>query len=427
MITTYIRQAWHMLRQNRLFSAIYIAGTALAIATTTIFAIIYYVKIAPVYPESARADMAVIDRATHEYGGGMRQSRISRRLVDELVYKFDGVREATAWLDLYDDTYVKDADGVTDIKVKSKPTDAGFFRVYDYEFLAGRPFGDEEFASAAMVAVISDDLARKLFGTPEAALGGTVRLDYKDYRVCGVVRAGSAINTRSYGQVFTPYTTNAQCVDSDDSAPYTGMYMATVISDSPESLQEQTAEFERRFNTQNTDGIQLKLQGQPMTFARWALNNYPGSEFSWREQIMSLLLILLILLVVPALNLSGMISSRMDMRSAELGVRKAFGATRGRLLGQVLWENLLLTVIGGLLGLLLCWALLYASGGAFLSMTEKWYSQPSGPVSLQADMLFAPGIFAIVFGLCLLLNVLSAMLPAWMSLRRPIVQSLKYS
>ena len=77
--------------------------------------------------------------------------------------------------------------------------------------------------------------------------------------------------------------------------------------------------------------------------------------------------------------------------------------------------------------MMLRWALLYASGGAFLSMPEKWYSQPSDPGSLQADMLFAPGIFAIVFGLCLLLNVLSAMLPAWMSLRRPIVQSLKYS
>ena len=54
MITTHFKQAWQLLRQNKLFSTIYIVGTALAIASTTIFAIIYYVKLAPVYPEYKR-------------------------------------------------------------------------------------------------------------------------------------------------------------------------------------------------------------------------------------------------------------------------------------------------------------------------------------------------------------------------------------
>ena len=54
------------------------------------------------------------------------------------------------------------------------------------------------------------------------------------------------------------------------------------------------------------------------------------------------LYILLALLFIPALNLSGMISSRMDSRISELGLRKAYGATRRCLLEQVLCENLLL-------------------------------------------------------------------------------------
>ena len=60
-------------------------------------------------------------------------------------------------------------------------------------------------------------------------------------------------------------------------------------------------------------------------------------------QIRYLLLILLVLLLVPALNLSGMIASRMESRLSEMGVRKSFGAGRGGLLSQVMWENLLLT------------------------------------------------------------------------------------
>ena len=53
-IKTYIKQAWALLRQNRLFSALYIVGTGLAVGMTTIMAVIYYVKLAPVYPEVNR-------------------------------------------------------------------------------------------------------------------------------------------------------------------------------------------------------------------------------------------------------------------------------------------------------------------------------------------------------------------------------------
>lgn len=46
-----LRHVWQMMRQNRLFTAIYIFGTALAIATVTVIAVIFWAKVAPVYPE----------------------------------------------------------------------------------------------------------------------------------------------------------------------------------------------------------------------------------------------------------------------------------------------------------------------------------------------------------------------------------------
>ena len=52
MLKLYLKQAWTLLRQNPLFSGLYIAGTGLAIAMTMIVAEIYYVKLAPVYPEA---------------------------------------------------------------------------------------------------------------------------------------------------------------------------------------------------------------------------------------------------------------------------------------------------------------------------------------------------------------------------------------
>ena len=61
----------------------------------------------------------------------------------------------------------------------------------------------------------------------------------------------------------------------------------------------------------------------------------------------------LILLIVPAINVSGLISSQMSRRLSELAVRKAYGASRLTLMSQLLIENLLMAFIGALLGFLL--------------------------------------------------------------------------
>lgn len=63
----YLKQAWELLKQNRLFSTLYIVGTALAIAMTMMMAVIYYVRLAPVYPEERRA--------TTLYMGGLKLSQ----------------------------------------------------------------------------------------------------------------------------------------------------------------------------------------------------------------------------------------------------------------------------------------------------------------------------------------------------------------
>ena len=51
MIKLYLKQSWMLIRQNKLFSSLYVLGTGLAIAMTMIIAIVYYIKIAPIYPE----------------------------------------------------------------------------------------------------------------------------------------------------------------------------------------------------------------------------------------------------------------------------------------------------------------------------------------------------------------------------------------
>ena len=57
----YIRQVLLMMREEKLFSAIHIAGTAMAIAFTMVMAVVYYIKLAPIYPEANRMRTVYFD------------------------------------------------------------------------------------------------------------------------------------------------------------------------------------------------------------------------------------------------------------------------------------------------------------------------------------------------------------------------------
>ena len=134
--------------------------------------------------------------------------------------------------------------------------------------------------------------------------------------------------------------------------------------------------------------------------------------------------LVLVFLLVPALNLSGMIAGRMEDRLMEMGVYKAFGATRGYLLRQVLNENLILTLMGGLAGLFLSWALLaWGKDWVFRFFSIDYYLDNSD-ILVTVEMLFSPWIFLSAFLICVVLNLASALLPVWHALRAEIVYSL---
>lgn len=79
-----------------------------------------------------------------------------------------------------------------------------------------------------------------------------------------------------------------------------------------------------------------------------------------------------------------------------MGVRKSFGAGRKILLSQVMWENLLLTALGGALGLLLAWLALYTGREWIFTVLDSWPGMvPEGvDVRVSGEMLFAPLVFS---------------------------------
>ena len=429
MIKVYFKQALELLRQNRLFSALYVAGTGLAIAMIMVVAVIYYVKIAPVYPEYNRGRTMYFSSIKCTQEGRMSSSSLSYQAVQELVaplkhYELYSLSESVAT----NDNYIQPDDRSGDFAVYPRCVDTNFFRLYNFEFIDGKPFTDADQESGLRAAVITSDVARRLYGTAEGVVGRTFKMDYVEYRVCGVVRPASVLTRSSFGHVYTPVTSSGGYKDTFGSCDMVGSLSVTfLVRDAAQgdSLYAALQERVRQRNLQHEGDWQVDIFQQPRTHLISALGFSPMKEVNVWAVVARFLLLFAVLLFVPALNLSAMISGRMESRLAEMGVRKTFGAGRGVLLRQVMWENLLLTLLGGLLGLLLAWLMLYVGREWIFGLFDEIHFRMAGaPTTVSGEMFFAPAVFACALVVCFLLNMCAALVPAWHSLRQPIVRSL---
>ena len=416
-----LRHVWQMIRQNRLFTAIYIFGTALAIATVTVIAVIFWAKVAPGYPEYQRDKTTYLQFSLLEHNneGWMSSGRLSYDAIHNHLADLRNAKVKSAVYDNWEDHYIQSMTGEDDFKATAKPTDTSFFDIYTFKFLAGKPFSDADFESGLPVAVITDKTARKAFGpTPYRELiGREISLDFRKYKISGIVKEGTPTEFWSYGNIYYPYTTIRGYEKSE--SPWLGNYELIIIYDDLDDLRAEIENIVSRYNN-STEQYTLSLFNQPVSHTEYVLGSQGRREdFSLWGFISDFAGLLLCLLLVPALNLSGMIAGRMRGRSSEMGLRKSFGATPGTLMAQVLWENLILTLLGGILGF----------GFAYIALKcgiTEFLNDDIDKVSVVTDeMIMAPAIFAFTFAVCAILNLMSALIPAYRSLRRPIVQSLK--
>lgn len=305
--------------------------------------------------------------------------------------------------------------------VDNLETDDTFWKVFSFDFIAGKPFTAADSESGLPKVVLSASVARNLFGTVEA-VGRTVQLNLADYTVVGVVKDVSKLAVSSYAQIWIPFNSTEiarKCWYDNAMGTFRVVILAHSEKDFP-AIREEAERLRQKFN----DGLQdseIFYRGQPddrfsFIFRHW------GRELQAKEAYLHYLLVIVILLLVPAINLSSMILSRMRKRMSEIGVRKAFGATANVLLRQVFYENLLLTLIAGAVGMLFSYACTFLLNDFLFSNSEN--RAQIGETSLSADMLFSPWIFLAAFIFCLLLNLLSACIPAWRASRMNITDAL---
>ena len=232
----------------------------------------------------------------------------------------------------------------------------------------------------------------------------------------------SVLATSAYAQVWIPYTSTdiARLAWWEETVgQMRAVILARSAADFP-AIREEAEQLRRKYNDSLRDS-EVFYRGQPD-------EQFTNLYRKWSETpdtkaiILRYMLVIAILLLVPAINLSSMTLSRMRRRMAEIGVRKAFGATGGELIRQIFFENLLLTLFAGVLGLALSYAATFLLNGFLFNNSTNAYL--SGETALTPGMLLSPWAFLAAFGFCLLMNILSAGIPAWRASRMNITDAI---
>ncbi len=431
-----LKQLWTESKANPGFTALYVGGVAFAVAFTMVFTIIYYVHLAPLYPEYNRGTTYYLNNVTarNDNTHGTTMGSISKEFIDKYIAQSENYEYYTAGTH-NEHGFIQPQDKSGDFSVVTRYTDPNFFRLYSYEFIHGRPFNEAEFESAINNVVIDTYLAKRLFGSPEAAMGKEISLGFKPYRVIGVVRSGSPIAHTSYGNVFLPYTELSKYTSDNsnkrgDARDMCGGYWSTIKFKDEAQAKKFKAEINekvRRANLADTTGWHLNIEGSLVSHTIKTLSQASRSgDMSSSEFFRPLMLTLVVLLIIPAINISGIIGGQMDRRLAEIGIRRSFGATRSELTRQVMIENFVMTLAGGIIGLIAAWIIIVFCRKWLLQVIIKSWDLIEAPeaASVSTELMFAPSIFIFTIIICLILNLLSAYIPVRMSLRHPIVSSL---
>ncbi|MBS6574514.1 MULTISPECIES: ABC transporter permease [Parabacteroides] len=430
MYKVYLKQAMQMLRQNKFFSIIYITGTGLAITMVMILAILYYFRTGNIAPETNRDRMLVIQHGkilNKTEGQGNGSSRLSYPTIKECFYSMQTPEAVTAILPIGEQTEFIQTPGSDEVyNGLVMGTDVAFWKIFQFRFLAGKPYTEEEFTSGIRKAVVSESLARRLFNTSDAT-GKTFLLNFEEYQVSGVVEDVPSIAQFCYAEMWIPFTNRPSQIQGSKWCDFIlGHMQLYILAKKPgdfDAIRREAEENCRRYSA-NIPQYNFVLNEQPDTVLRAWLRTDSFASPKFMKLFIQIFSVIFLLLLVPSINLTGMTASRMKKRMEELGIRKAFGAQNRTLLLQILYENLLLTLLGGLIGLLISYGLIFMLKGWLLGNYDWDGSSLTASIDLSPGMLINPAIFGYTLIFCLILNLMSALVPAWRALRRPIVDAL---
>ncbi|MBV8813661.1 MAG: ABC transporter permease [Verrucomicrobia bacterium] len=397
-LISHLRHTIRLLVKSPGFTITAIVILGLGIGTNTaIFSLINGVLLKPLpYPDPER--LVRIFQPTHEV------QEMNMAYSDYLDFRAGQhtLRDLTVF---YQDDFQVVGNGDPE-RIEGAYVTGGFFDVMGRPFILGRPFGENEENAASHVAVISDRLWRTRFHADPKIVGTNITVNGTSLEIIGVTPEQADEIVRL--DLYEPFSLNP--LYADVKSRRSG-HMDYCIGRLKEGITLRQAQAEFEVINRNL------IARYPATSSGYGVKLVPLLDSVVGDYSSTLWLLggaVVCLLLITCANTANLLLARATERTKEMTLRAALGASRKRLIAQLLSENLVLACLGGIAGLAAsCWAI------GLIKALEPGRIARLQEVSIDRTALI------IVFVITLLTALLFGLLPALVVSRADMASALR--
>ncbi|HXJ05240.1 MAG TPA: ABC transporter permease [Candidatus Acidoferrum sp.] len=394
-----LRHAFRALRKTPGFTAVAVLTLGLGIgANTAIFSVVESVLLKPLpYP-----DPSALVEVWNTYLPQFPQAQLSSG--DFLDFK----RQATSFSEIACYIDIPQGFNLTGEgqaqRIEARYASSGFFPLLGVRPLAGRAFTSEaDKPGNPPTVMVSHKLWQSQFGSDPSVVGRTVTLDGRGYTLVGVLPAGLRLApTTDFWMPISQYGDDLTSHLHHPCNVLARLKQGVTIGQAQAELVTLNRQEEQAF---------------PDTHKNWGVLVTPMVDPSALKMRVALLVLFgavgLVLLVACA-NIVNLLLARNAVRQKEIALRVALGASRSRLLGQLLTESIVLSMIGGMLGVAI------ASAGLRVLIAFV----PAELASLKETGLNG-WVLAFTLGVSLLTGIVCGLIPAVQTLKQDLHGVLK--
>ncbi|HKD52144.1 MAG TPA: ABC transporter permease [Candidatus Acidoferrum sp.] len=411
-----------VLRKSPGFSAVAILSLALGIgANTTIFTVVNAILLhpLPVKDISQVVELDTIDTKTHLGFANAAKLGLSFRNCQD----YQKQNEVLTGVACFTGLPLTWSGGTEARQVNGQMVSANYFDVLGLQPAAGRFFLPDEDTklSGNNVAVISYSFWTNKLGADPNELGKTLTLNAMPYTVIGVAPKGFK-GTFTFGsaeQIWVPTSMYPQILTGfgleffNDRRFLNALAVGRLrpgisINQAEASLKTIASQLEKDFPKDN-GGRSIALT--PLTEAAVGVNQHDQIALAGTM----LMTVVGLVLLIACANLANLLLARAARREREMGLRAALGASRPRLIRQMLTECILLSLIGGVAGLAI----------AYAGRTVLWSFRPPFIQADSIDLSLDSNVLLFTLGISLLTGLLFGVAPAFKASVPDLADTLK--
>ncbi len=391
-----LRYAFRLLAKSPVFTGIAVLTLALGIgANTAIFSVVNAVLLRPLAFRDASRLVLIAERNPYATISTSYENYVDWRDQSHSFESMEATRGTTITL-----TGAGEPE-----HLNARMMTAGMFPLLGVDANLGRTFRPEEDrAGGAPVVLLSYGLWQRRFGGSRDVIGKSMNLDAQPYTIVGVLPSGFELLQPA--EVFLPFTPWAATLP-DDRNWHPGIFPIARLKPGVSREQART----------EMAGIAKRLEEQYPIYNTGTGADVVGLQEQMVQNVRPALLLLIgavsFVLLIACANVANLLLARAAVRGREVAIRTSMGASRWRVVRQLLTESVLISLAGGALGLLLAWTAL----GPLLKISADSLP-PAFSVGLDGWVL----VFTLVVsvGTGLLFGIVPALRTARLDLRETL-------